>query len=170
MFLSTKRYSHNLKIKSYFIWLECLVLWAQETASQQLWENYSKETGGEVRLYTSLQQRESEHQRPGIKLRNLAVYVLEDVSLLAHCIHSFHMHLNYLGSILFPCSPCFLHSPSFSAITMGVWQHSLDFNLGSSHPHLEARNCWWCHISCLLILQKTFSFHKIKIVLHICTK
>ena len=51
--------------------------------------------------------------------RNLTVYVLEDVSLLAHCIHSFHMHLNYLGSILFPCSPCFLHSPSSSAVTVG---------------------------------------------------
>ena len=39
--------------------------------------------------------------------------------------HSFHMHLNYLGPILFPCSPkgmangCFLHSLSSPAITAG---------------------------------------------------
>ena len=30
------------------------------------------------------------------------------------------MHLSYLGPILFPTSPCFLHSPSSSAITVGV--------------------------------------------------
>ena len=47
-------------------------------------------------------------------------YVQEDASLWAHWIHSFHMHLTYLGPILFPCSPCFLHSPSLLAITVGV--------------------------------------------------
>ena len=47
-----------MKVESYFIWWECLGLWAQETASQELWENCSKEAGGEVRLYMSLQQRE----------------------------------------------------------------------------------------------------------------
>ena len=47
-------------------------------------------------------------------------YVQEDASLWAHWIHSFHMHLTYLGPVLFPCSPCFLHSPSSSAITVGV--------------------------------------------------
>ena len=48
------------------------------------------------------------------------------VSGLAEFIpHSFHMHLNYLGLILFPCSPkgmangCFLHSLSSPAITAG---------------------------------------------------
>ena len=49
--------------------------------------------------------------------------VWEDGSLWTHWIHSFHMHVSYLGPILFPCSPCFLHSSSFSAITMGGWQH-----------------------------------------------
>ena len=53
--LLTKKYSHNLKVESYFIWWECL---AQEAASQELWENCSKEAGGRVRLYTSLQQGE----------------------------------------------------------------------------------------------------------------
>ena len=73
--------------------------WDQETVSQELWENFSKEVGGGVRLYTSLQQRKqaSEHQILGVNLRNLAFYIWEDASLWAHGIHSFHMHLSYLG-------------------------------------------------------------------------
>ena len=54
----TKKYSHNLKVESYFIWRECLGLRVRETASQWLWEKRSKKAGGEVLLYTSLQQRE----------------------------------------------------------------------------------------------------------------
>ena len=48
------------------------------------------------------------------------LYVPEDASLWAQWIHSFHMHLIYLGPILFPYSLCFLHSPSSSAITVVV--------------------------------------------------
>ena len=59
--------------------------------------------------------RQSEHQRSGIRVRNLAFYVWEDASLWAHRIHSFHMHFSYLRPILFPWSPCFLHSSSFSS-------------------------------------------------------
>ena len=49
--------------------------------------------------------RQSEHQRAGIKLRKLAFCLWEDASLWTHQVHSFHMHLSYLGPILFPCSP-----------------------------------------------------------------
>ena len=38
--------------------------------------------------------RQSEHQRSGIKLRNLAFYVWEDPSLWAHWIHSLHRHFS----------------------------------------------------------------------------
>ena len=62
--------------------------------------------------------RQSEHHISGIKLRNLAFYLWKDASLWAHRIHFFHVHLSYLGPILFPCSPCFLYSSSSSAITM----------------------------------------------------
>ena len=86
--------------------------------------------------------RLSEQSRSDIQLRNLAFYLWEDISLWAHCIHSFLIQLGHLGPILFPSSPCFLHSPSSSAITMG-WQHSLDRSLGGPHSHLEARNSWW---------------------------
>lgn len=34
--LLIKKYSYNLKVKSHFIWWECIGLWTQETAPQQL--------------------------------------------------------------------------------------------------------------------------------------
>ena len=54
----------------------------------------------------------------GKELRNSAFSVCEGANLWAHWIHSFHMLLSCLGPILFPCSPCFLHFPSSSAITI----------------------------------------------------
>ena len=56
------------------------------------------------------------------------------------------------GPILFACSPCFLHSPSSSAVTMG-WQHPLDHSFG--RPEITDG----CDISCLLTWQEIFSFH-----------
>ena len=72
----TKKYSHNLKVEGYFIWWQCLGLWApsdrQHLSSSEKTAPRSQEW---VRLYTSLQQRsrQSEHQRTGIKLRNLCI-------------------------------------------------------------------------------------------------
>ena len=39
------------------------------------------------------------------KLRSIAFYIWQDTSLWAHRILSFHMHLSYLGPILFPVPP-----------------------------------------------------------------
>ena len=80
------KYSHNLKVESYFIWWECLGLWAQEIVFQYLWENCSKEEGGEVRLCTSLQQKKQEFWTPKIRyqLRNLPFCAWEEASLWAH--------------------------------------------------------------------------------------
>ena len=64
--------------------------------------------------------RQSEHQRSGVKLRNLTFFVREDASLWAHWIQSFHMNLSCLGPILFPCSCCFLHSPAPQQLLWGV--------------------------------------------------
>ena len=99
--LSTKKCSHNLKAESYFIWWGGLGLWAQETASRYLWENCSKEAGGKSGYIQvcNTGNRQSEHQRSGTKLRNLPFCVWEDASLWAHWIHSFRMHLSYLGTI-----------------------------------------------------------------------
>ena len=85
--------------------------------------------------------------------------VWEDGSLWTHWIHSFHMHVSYLGPILFPCSPCFLHSSSFSAITMGGVAALLDCSWGA-HIHIwrpEISN--GCDISCLLIWNEIFKFY-----------
>ena len=91
-------------------------------------------------------RRQCEHQRSGIKLRNLAFYVWEDASLWAHWIHSFYMHLSYLGSN--PVSLLTLRGgrwlllvfPQFLSNLCRGWQHG---TFGSSHSHLEARNRRW---------------------------
>ena len=123
--------SHDLKVERCFIWWECWGLWAQETASQELWENCSEEAGGTPGYIQVCDKgsRQSEHWRSDTNLENLAFYMWEGASLWAHWIHSFHKPRSYLGPHLFPSSPygvgdvaegCFLHSPSSSAITEGV--------------------------------------------------
>ena len=107
--------------------------------------------------------RQSEYQRSDIKLRNLAFSVLEEANLWAHWIYPFHVHFSCLGSIVFPCSPCFLHSPSSSAITMG----GAITHVGSIHwitvwgalihtwrPEITDA----CDICCLLIFRRYFHF------------
>ena len=69
----------------------------------------------------------------------------------------------YLGLILFPCSPCFLHSPSSSAITLGggriCWIAVLGALLHIWRPEIAGG----CDISCWLIWQEIFLFHKVLI-------
>ena len=90
--------------------------------------------------------RRSEYQRSDIKLRNFTFCVW---NMQAHWVHSFHVHLSYLGPILFPCLPggvtggCLSHSPNSLVVTMEGVAESLGHSLGSAHSHLEARNCWW---------------------------
>ena len=87
--------------------------------------------------------RQSEHQRPGIKLRNLIFCVWEDASLWAHCTHFPHMHFSYLRPnpvSLFTLLPAF---PQLLSNHCGWWQHLLDHSLGRSHSPLETRNRWW---------------------------
>ena len=89
--------------------------------------------------------RQSEHQRSGVKLRNVAFYVWEDASLWTHWIQCFRMQLSYLG--VNPGSLFTLRSsrrlllafPSFSAIIM--WGGSIPrISFGSPHSQLETRN------------------------------
>ena len=98
--------------------------------------------------------------KPDIKLRNLAFFsVWEDASLWAHWINSFHMHLSYLGPILFSCWPCFLHSPSSSAINMRggsiPWITVLGILIHIWRPEITDD----CDISYLFIWQEKFSFY-----------
>ena len=118
----------------------------------------SKEAGGYIQV-CNRRSRQSEHQRSGIKLRSLAFHVWEDASLWAHWLHSFHTHLSCLGPILFPGSPCFLHYPSSSAITMRSGSICWIAVLGALIHIWRPKIADGCDISCLLIWQEIFSFH-----------
>ena len=106
--------------------------------------------------------RQSEQQRSDIQLRNLAFCVWEDASLQAHCIHSFLMNFSSLGPTLFPSSPCFLPSSRSSAVTMGggsiLWITVWGALIHIWRPEIADG----CDMSCLLIWQEIFSFHKVK--------
>ena len=108
-----------------------------------LWEKCSKEAGVSYVQVCDKGNRQSEQQRSGIKLRNLAFSVWEDARVLS-----------YLGPILFPCSPYgvaddwFLYTLSSSAITEGGgWRHLLDCSFGIPHSYLETRSL--IDISCV---------------------
>ena len=57
--------------------------------------------GNQVSQVCNKGSRQSEHQRSGIKLRNLAFCIWEDASLWDHWIHPFHMHLMIWGHPVF---------------------------------------------------------------------
>ena len=65
------------------------------------------------------------------------------------------------GAILFPCSPCFLHSSSSSASTVGhgsiPWMEVLGALIQIWRPEIADG----CDISCLSIQQEIFSFHRL---------
>ena len=91
-----------------------------------------------------------------IKLRDLGFCVCKPLGSLNYAPQ---LHLSYLGLILFPCSPCFLNSPSSSAVTIE----------GSNIPWIEVwgalLHIWsleitdGCDISRLLIWQEIFLFY-----------
>ena len=146
----------NLEVESYFIWWECLETWREHPRSSE--KTCSKEAGGGIRL--SLQQREQAVWTAKIRGQVKAFSsVWEDASLWAHWIHSIHMHLAYLGPILFPPIPCFSHSPSSSAITLGggsfCWITDLGALIHIWRPEITDDH----DISCLLVWPEIFSFH-----------
>ena len=119
---------------------------------------------GEVRLYTSLQQREQAVW--AAKTR----YTVKEFSILCKgsckplgALHSFPSYAPKVsGPILFPTSPCFLHSPSSPAITVRggsvLWIAVWGALIHIWRPEIADG----CDISCLLIWQEIFSFHKVK--------
>jgi len=160
-----KKYRHNLKVKSYFICWECVGLWARRqhlNSSEKTAPRRQEGKSGYIQVCHK-ESRQSEHQRSAIKLRNLAFYVWEDASLWAHLIHSFHMYLSYLGSILFPCFPCFLLSPRSSAITVAASGSILWIEVLGALIHIQRPGITdGCDISCWLIWQEMFSFHRLE--------
>ena len=87
--------------------------------------------------------RQSEHQRSGFKWRNLTFYVREDASLWAHWIHSFLRTSAIWGQSCFLAHLASCISLEPQQLPWGSWQHLMDHSFGSSHSHLETRNCWW---------------------------
>ena len=147
-------------------WWECSGLGVQETASQYLWENCSKKAGGESGyIQVCNKGRRQSEQRSSTKLRNLAFYVWEDGSFWAHWINSLHLHLSYLGPNLFPFSPCFVHSPSSPAVTLGSGCIHLIAVLGALIYIWRPEIADGCDLSCLWqeIWQEIFSFHSLNI-------
>ena len=126
--------------------------------------------GGGVRLYTSLQQREQAVWTSKIRYKEVGILCLGNVSLWAHWIHSFHMHLSYLGP---------------NPVSLFTWRSARWLLLAFPSPKHLCNLCggggiWWiavwgalihiwrpeiadgCDISCLLIWQEIISFHKVK--------
>ena len=87
------------------------------------------EKSGYIQQVCNKGSRQSEHQRPGIKLRNLIFCVWEDASLWAHCTHFPHMHFSYLRPnpvslfTLLPAFPQLLsnHCGGGSICWIAVW-------------------------------------------------
>ena len=106
--------------------------------------------------------RQSEHQRSNIKLKNLAFFVWKDASLWAHWIHSFHMHLSYLGPNLvsfFTLSLAFPQLFSYQQLSMGGGGIHWITILGALFHVWRPEITDGCDNSWLLIWQETFSFH-----------
>ena len=116
---------------------------------------------GEVELNTSLQQREQAVWTSKIR------YQVKEFSLLCmgRCkplglLNSFLSYaLQYLWPILFPYSPCFLHFPSSSAVTMGGGSTLWIIVLGALIHTWRQEVGDGCGISCWLIWQEIVSFH-----------
>ena len=103
------------------------------------------------------ESRQSDHQRSGIKLRNLAFCVRADASLWARWIHSLHMQLSLRGQscVLVHLASCI---PSSSAIMVGggsiPWFAVLEALIHIWRPEIADG----CDISCSLIWLRYFHF------------
>ena len=111
----TKKYSHHLKVESYFMWWECVGLkprrqhlsssektaprrWERESDYIQVCNKVNKQAVWTSKIIVR-------KEKSAIKLKNLAFCIWEDASLWAHWIHFFHMHLSYLGPNSLPRLP-----------------------------------------------------------------
>ena len=86
----------------------------------------------------------------------------EDASLWTLQVHSSHMHLSFLGPVLFLCSLCFSHSSNSSAITMEGGSVCWITDLGTLIYIWSPEIADGCNIFSSLIWQEIFSFHIIK--------
>ena len=152
--LSTKKDSHDLKVE--LLYLAGMFRALSPGASISVALRKLLQGGrGEVRLYTTLQQRKQAVWTSKVR------YQVKEFSILCmgRCKPLFHMHLSYLGPIQFPCSPGFLRSPSSSAVTVEGGQGHWIAVLGALIHILRPEIADGCGISYWLIWKETFAFH-----------
>ena len=128
------------KVESYLIWWEGLGLlaWEQDLSSSKKTAPRRQEGKSGFIQVCNKGSRQSEHERSGIKLRNLAFYVWEDPSLWAHWIHSFHRHFS---------SVQFSHSVVSNSLQPHGLQHTR-LPCPSPTPGVYSNSCplsQWCH-------------------------
>ena len=100
---------------------------------------------GEVRLYTSLQQRQQ-----AVWTLKVRYQVREFIMLcIGRCkpLGSLNSFLSY-ASQLSGANPVFLLTlllafPQLLSNHHGRWRHPLNHSFGNPHSHLEVRNHWW---------------------------
>ena len=122
----------------------CRILSSRDSISVPL-KKLLQETGEEVKLCISLQQREQTVWTSKIR------YPVKECSIL--CLGSCQP-LGSQNSILLYASQLsgakpvslftlLLAFPQLLCNHFGGWQHPLDNSFGNPHSHLEARSCWW---------------------------
>ena len=155
-----KKYSHNLEVKLlYLVGMfrtrspgDSISL-AEKTASGR------QEGKPGYMQVCSKGSRLSEHQGSGIKLRNSAFCVQEAAGRWARWIHPFHMLLSY-GALPVSSFTLLFAFPQLLSSHCRGWQHRcIQVSRALIHiwrPEIPGG----CDISCLLIWQEIFSFHR----------
>ena len=136
--MSTKKYSHNLKVESYFIWWECLGLRAQEMASHSVAQR--KLLQGDRRGSQAIYKFGTPEQAVCISKIRYQVKTFHTLCI-GRC-----KPLGSLNSFL-SCAPQLSGANPVSLFTLllaftqllsnlpGGWQHLLDLSFGSPHSH-----------------------------------
>ena len=83
--MSTKKYSHGLKVELFYLVGMFRTLSPGDCISVALRKLLQESNRGSQAIYKFVSREQaSEHQRSGIKLRNIAFYLWKDASLWAH--------------------------------------------------------------------------------------
>ena len=156
-----KNYNHNLEVK--LLYLVGIfrtrspgdsISVAEKTASRR-----QESKSGYIQV-CSKGSRLSEHQRSGVKLRNVAFCMWEAAGLWARWVHPFHMLLSPPGAHPVSSFTLLLALPQLLSSHRGGWQYRWIQVLRALIHIWRPEIPGGCDISCLLIWQEIFSFHR----------
>ena len=162
MTLLTEKYSQNLVELFYLVGIFRTrspgdsISVAEKTASRR-----QESKSGYIQV-CSKGSRLSEHQRSGVKLRNVAFCMWEAAGLWARWVHPFHMLLSSPGAHPVSSFTLLLALPQLLSSHRGGWQYRWIQVLRALIHIWRPEIPGGCDISCLLIWQEIFSFHKVK--------